>query len=524
MCNAEQWLELMLQAGLHPWVLQGDMFRMPTRPPDMATSPVWQTDWSLRELFGDEAAAVRTWAGGEGPTKASFRLRGIDGGGSILLIRGPRLADGVFGSVCQQGPHPGRRLFTDDLTAAMVAAARRGEDIALVLFGVRDFDLVRDGVGHLVAHRVIGDIADRLRHATASGRVYRLDGGGLAIILEGVPSGDMALYRISALVDEVFSTPVEVDCMLHRLSGRAGFALYPADGACVDDLLHAATLALSMAMRSKQSLAIRVDPDWVARGREDVVLAAEMAEAMARRQFRFHLQPIIDLHSGAVVSAEALARWSHPELGNIAPARFVPLAERQDIMLDMTIAMMRGFSRDAAEFNLPPLRIAINLPPEDLSPGRIQRLLNAIHHEDLLPLDRLTLEITESGMMNHADEGIATTVAALRGQGVKIAMDDFGTGYSSFATLGSLPIDILKIDRSLVSDVHRRPERQRILSAISLMVAPLGMLTVAEGLECVEEKEMVQSLGIDRGQGYCLGRPLDVPSFVRFCAERRVQL
>lgn len=520
MCDAEAWLDLIRNAGLHPWRLEGDEVALLARPAGLDDRLPGGRHIRLADIFGTGGADIRTWADGRGNPTALFPLQGPLGGeGTVELVRGPRCGGAIYGTFRLQGRHPGRAQLERDLTTAMIAAVHDGSALGLVLVGVRDFDLVRDGIGQLGADNVIAEVAAKLAHVAGGGTVYRVDTACVALVLSTVPATD-PLAPVATILEAAFDGPMELGGLFHRLLGRAGVAVFPADASNIEDLLHGASLALGAALRSRDDTVVRVDPGWLERMRDDVHLAASLGEGIARRQFSFDLQPIIDLDTGGVASAEALARWNHPVLGRVPPARFVPLAERQDIMLDMTIAMLRRLDRDAQAKGLPAIRIAINLAPGDFSWRKVTRLMNTIRHEDLLPLDRLTIEITETGMMENADGKAASVASSLREQGVALAIDDFGSGYSSFGQLGQLPVDILKIDRSLAQDVHLRPDRQRLVAAITTMAHQFGMTTVVEGLEEPDEVAMAREIGCDRVQGYVFSRPLDVGGFAEYCGRQ----
>jgi predicted signal transduction protein with EAL and GGDEF domain len=515
MCEPMEWVHLIRRAGVPVWTLSNGAVDV-LEPLGSDTEPA---DGPWHDLIGSavraELAPVQAWVAGAGDPADSHLVRDPSSGATLELIRGPS-RDGVHFGVARR-PEPatsGKQEFQRDALAAMIAAATKGMQLAVTLVGIRGFDLVREGGGYLIADGVFEDVARRLAHASGRSRVYRLDSECLAILLPIDADGDARDgARLAAIVDQVFAAPIEIDGRRHVLAGRAGFGVFPSDAGTLDDLLRIASLALTAAMRATDVAVERGDPAALDRSQQDMLLAAEIADGIASRQFAFELQPIVDLRSMTVVSAEALARWQHPELGRIPPDRFVSLAERQDLMIDCTIAMLRRLGRELPAGGLGPTKIAINVSPGDFGWKKINRLINAVHGEGLLPLDHLVVEITETGMMQATDAEAIRIANALRARGAGVAIDDFGTGYSSFGSLNRLPIDILKIDRSLVQDVHLKPDRQRLLAAIANMAQLLNLTTVVEGLECLDEVATVRAIGCDRVQGYVFSRPLSAGRF-----------
>jgi EAL domain-containing protein (putative c-di-GMP-specific phosphodiesterase class I) len=183
-----------------------------------------------------------------------------------------------------------------------------------------------------------------------------------------------------------------------------------------------------------------------------------------------------------MIGAEILARWIHPTEGFIPPTRFIPLAERHALTTDLTIEMLRGVAQAWKDGGRSDVRLSVNLSPHDLNWPSMNRIVNAIREEHLFPIDRLTMELTETAMMENPT--VAREVLNnLRSMGIKIAVDDFGTGYSSLSNLHTLPIDYLKIDRSFVSEVEMGNDWTRMIGAIQAMADGLGLQTVAEGIE-----------------------------------------
>ena len=513
MCKPEDWIRMAQRAGLTGWSLADRELRVILEdeidhPDGLAGAE------ALRLAFDSNPGRMTDWAWMQDGARGVFPLQ--DGTARRLeLMRGPVCNRTLYGVARLIEGSQGRRQFEQDLLATLMGALREGGRGFMMLVGVRDLDRVREGLGQLVTESLFDDVERRLVHACFPQPVFRISGTVFAIL--GRCDEFDEHVRAARILAETFDAPFEAAGLLQRLMGRAGIAVFPEDDGNIEDLLHSCSLALSSALRSREHVVQRAEAGRVEEMREQSMLAAELAEGIAGRQFRFDLQPIIDLENGRIVSAEALARWLHPVLGEIPPSRFVPLAERQEILIDATIVMLRRMAREVDPPSLPDMRIAINIAPGDFNQRTLTRLADTIQKENLLPFDRLTLEITETGVMQQDVRETFALANALRNQNVCLAIDDFGTGYSSFGNLSALPLDILKIDRSLAQDVHLQPQKARMLAAIANMAGPLGMKTVVEGLECEEEVKAVREIGCNRVQGYVYSRPLSSARFLEFC-------
>lgn len=513
MCKSEDWIRMAQRAGLTGWSLSDGEFRIILEdeidhPDSLAGAE------ALRLAFSNDPTRLADWALYQESERGVFPLP--DGTARRLeLMRGPICHRMQYGVARLIEGSQGRRQFEQELLATLLEALREGGRGFMMLVGVRDLDRVREGLGQLVTESLFEDVERRLVHACFPQPVFRISGTIFGILGRCDEFDEHA--RAARILAETFDSPFEVAGLLQRLMGRAGVAVFPEDGGIIEDLLHSCSLALSSALRSREHAVKRAEAGRVEEMREQSMLAAELVDGIVGRQFRFDLQPIIDLQSGRIVSAEALARWLHPVLGEIPPSRFVPLAERQEVLVDATIVMLRRMAREVDVPSLPDMRIAINIAPSDFNQRTLTRLANTIQQENLLPFDRLTLEITETGMMQQDVHETFLLANSLRNQNVCLAIDDFGTGYSSFGNLSALPLDILKIDRSLAQDVHLQPQKARMLAAIANMAGPLGMKTVVEGLECEEEVKAVREIGCNRVQGYVYSRPLSSARFREFC-------
>jgi predicted signal transduction protein with EAL and GGDEF domain len=416
--------------------------------------------------------------------------------------------------VSTPAPSPGRRAMLRRLAADLEGWTPGGDPIVASLVDLRHFHAVRDGAGHVVADLVLKQVAERiLIHLPANGRLYHINSDVFGTVWRQ-PLGTDPFGSLQELIARAFRLPFEIDGMVFRLGALGGTAVFPADFDTEDDLLRGAEIALTLARRGPAGTVGRVDRAALIRARDDLRLAGEIEAGLRERQFRPFAQPIVDLETGRMIGAEILARWIHPTEGFIPPTRFIPLAERHALTTDLTIEMLRGVAQAWMDGGRSDMRLSVNLSPHDLNWPSMNRIVNAIRKEHLFPFDRLTMELTETAMMENPV--VAREVLKnLRSMGIKIAVDDFGTGYSSLSNLHTLPVDYLKIDRSFVSDAEMGSDRTRMVGAIQAMADGLGLQTVAEGIETDATTQALRQIGCRQGQGYAFGAPEPLDVFLR---------
>ncbi len=391
---------------------------------------------------------------------------------------------------------------------------RPGTAIALVVLYLDRFKQINDALGESIGDSVLTEVARRLSAAlpaVGNNLVARLAGAEFAVMLTGSPlPSDMMAWVRDLLA--VISAPMEIGKVRLEVGATAGIALGDNDGS-VDELLRRAEVAMYQAKDQGEPLALYIRAQDTA-DTDRLALTGDLARAVAERQFTVAFQPIVDLTSGVVVSAEALARWYHPQRGHLAPHRFLDAIERSGLLAPFTSHVLDQALAGAvrwreAGFDFP---VAVNVSPRSLLdpsfPESIPRAL-AAHH---LPPEALTIELTETLTLSEL-EVVDDVLQALRTLGVSIALDDFGTGFSSLATIARIPVHELKIDRTFVSGLDGAAQAAIVRSTIELGRS-LDLLVVAEGVESEEQRERLWLLGCAAGQGHLFARPLNVTLFI----------
>ena len=399
--------------------------------------------------------------------------------------------------------------------------ARGAGSLAVAMLDLNRFKEVNDTLGHHAGDQVLVETAMRLRRGLPSSAfLSRLGGDEFAVVLPAVASVKETMEKLQAM-EVIFTEPFTLDAMSVRIGASVGFAFAPDHGADRETLLKRADIAMYAAKMVRGSAIRGFDPSQEHSSARALELVGELRSAIDADALTVVFQPQADLASGRVIGAEALARWTHPRLGEIGPNEFIPLAEQAGLIDAITDAVLRHSLEACAQWRRDGLRIsvAVNLDAQTLlAPGFANRVFSALAISGVPPED-LTLEITERELVHELDEATAV-IGSLRRQGVRFSIDDFGTGYSSLSYLKRLPVDELKIDRSFVVDVAHSSQDAAIVKAIADLATGLGLRTVVEGIEDARTWEVVTSLGCHAGQGYFLTPGLDSAAFVEWVDRR----
>jgi len=405
---------------------------------------------------------------------------------------------------------PNRALFQERLSEALRRAKGGDRNVALLMLDLDSFKQVNESLGHAVGDQVLRGVASRLAgHITRDSMVAHVGGDEFMVMLENV-SGLDEVSRAASKILELFHTPVKANGTTIYTGASIGISCFPQDGGDADTLLKQADAALYQAKHRGRNLYQFASSEMNARALELLTLAGALREALEGEQFTVHYQPIVSLADGTIVAMEALLRWDHPDLGRIAPDRFIPVAEQNGQIAAIGEWVLRTACRQAAawrERGLPPLRLAVNVSLRQLHQPGFTEMVADILNESGFPAEQLKIEITESVMM-HDTEHTASVLERLAGMGVKIAVDDFGVGYSSLSYLKTLPVDFVKIDRSFIDGLPDDGNDATITRAIIAMSESLGIRQVAEGIETEEQRAFLVRAGCDEGQGRLFSRPV----------------
>ncbi|HEY1712490.1 MAG TPA: EAL domain-containing protein [Solirubrobacteraceae bacterium] len=408
-----------------------------------------------------------------------------------------------------------RTLLLERLEHRLARADREGTDATVLFLDLDRFKLVNDSLGHLVGDQLLCAVADRLRGCLREGDVCaRLGGDEFAVLLDGRSDAEAVSERIVGAMEpgfEVDGHEVFVGVSVGIASGRQ-----PAE-----TLLRNADVAMYEAKRAGTARYARFEPQMHAALVSRLGLDAELRRAVERQEFELHYQPLTHLRTDTVTAFESLVRWRHPLRGLVGPVEFVPVAEETGLIVEIDRWVRFEACHQLAEWwRMSPLGVSFNASMRDLQhPGFAASLEEAI--AGAFPPSALILEVTESAALQDAPGALAA-LHEVKELGVRIALDDFGTGYSSLLSLAQLPIDILKIARPfLQASGPGTAKATGLLAGMIGLGRHLGLLTVAEGIETQEQRDLLEAAGCDVGQGFLLGRPADAAATTRLLTTRR---
>jgi diguanylate cyclase (GGDEF)-like protein/PAS domain S-box-containing protein len=398
---------------------------------------------------------------------------------------------------------PNRVLFVDRLAHALVRRGPRDTGLAVLFVDLDDFKEVNDTLGHAAGDELLRLVGARLsgvlRPADTAGR---LGGDEFAFLLEEVRTDD--LDQIADRILRALEQPFEFDGRSVALTASIGIATRErlaagaASSEVADEVLRDADTAMYAAKslgKGRVRLFDRRMHEPVARRR---ALRHALERALDSDELLLEYQPIVDMRSRETVGLEALVRWTHPQLGRLMPADFVPVAEEAGLISRLGAWVVNRACADLAGGST---IVSVNVSAHQLGSGDLPRFLDAALRESRLDPARLMIELTESTLAS-AGAGAETELERIQALGVRIALDDFGSGYSSLEYLGRLPIDVLKIDRSLVERVHLEPQRQEVLRAVGHIARKLKLATIVEGVEHEAQRDMLLALGFREAQGF----------------------
>ncbi|OMD51388.1 hypothetical protein BSK56_05860 [Paenibacillus borealis] len=412
---------------------------------------------------------------------------------------------------------PNRSLFFAKLNEAIASIKGTGRQIGLVFIDLDHFKTVNDTLGHDFGDAMLKEIA--LRISQVIGRydvVSRLGGDEFTILLADIPDSDSISEQLLR-IRETLSLPHRIQGHLLYNTASIGVSIYPQNGEDADFLVKQADLAMFHVKETGRNNIFQYSEDLEESIRRKKVLSQLLLSAAVNHEFEVHYQPILSSGNLKVSKLEALLRWTSPAYGPISPGEFIPLAETSGSIVNIGSWVLRQVCSDLRTFrqNGLELTVAVNISAMQLMQPGLSELLLELLHEYGLPSSSLELEITESVLVS--GDSIFHSLQQLRGHGFRISLDDFGTGFSSLSYLRRFPVDVIKIDRSFVSEMTLGPQGDVLIKAIIELSHTLGLQVVSEGIELEEQFDMLRHLGSDELQGYYISRPVksqEIPDFL----------
>ncbi len=432
---------------------------------------------------------------------------------------------------------PNRQRFAMVVDSIIQAAHRNQGQFAILFIDLDRFKRINDTLGHSIGDDLLKSVAMRLEECTRSSdhllhvddgnfegaRLARLGGDEFVVILPDVDCEDSVSAVASRIISSL-SQPFSCEGYQFVVTPSIGIAIYPQDGDTHDELLMNADSAMYRAKAAGRNNYQFYSGTMKIRSLFRLDMENELRHAIEEEHFQLYYQPKVDLKTWEIVGVEALLRWNHAERGWISPADFVPVAEESGLILSLGTWVLNNACQQLRlwqDSDLGPLSISVNVSPQQMYSGDLGAAVTNALKTSGARADKLELEITEGLLMRDVDATIVT-LKYLKKLGLSLSIDDFGTGYSSLSYLKRFPIDVLKIDRSFVQDLHRDSDDAAICAAILAMARQLDLKVVAEGVELEEQLTFLQQHRCDQIQGYLFSKPLTIPDFESFARDHRV--
>lgn len=419
---------------------------------------------------------------------------------------------------------PNRLLFNDRLAQNLAQARRRGErGLAVMFLDLDRFKTINDTLGHGAGDELLRAAAKRLSQSLREAdTVSRLGGDEFLLLLPGI-DGVEDSARVAQKILDLFSYPFAILERELHVTASIGITMFPLDGGDGETLIRNADTALYRAKEGGRNRYQLYAPDMNAVALQRLVLENSLRHAVERDELMLHYQPLVSLAGGQIVSVEALLRWRHPELGFISPAEFVPMAEETGVIVPLTRWVLQSACAQMKAWQLSgiaPATVSVNVSARRFNDCNLPSMVGEILQSTNLDGHHLTIELTESVMMENVEATIGT-LESLKKLGIKISIDDFGTGYSSLSYLQRLPIDTLKIDKSFVRDIPAASDAAAIAVLIIAMAHSLKLSVVAEGVETQDQMSFLRSKECDVIQGYLMSRPLPPAEITEFLKNKQ---
>ncbi len=450
-------------------------------------------------------------------------------GGVILNARDITERRSAEEAVTHQAYHdsltglPNRAFLADRLATALAQHRRQRQMLGVVFLDIDHFKLVNDTLGHVGGDELLKLIARELSMLVRdSDTVARVGGDEFVLLLSPLDSTREAIDIAQRVLSNLDKRRKIFEHEL-RVTTSIGISLYPEHGSDPETLLVNADIAMYQAKeRGRNGYQVYENPM-----KEQVVgrlsMVNDLRNALERNEFVVYCQPIVSMETGRIVAAEALVRWQHPVRGLVFPDAFIPLIAEGDLIVALDEWVLRNACRQARAWRDEgtDIQIAVNLSARTLQRPDLVAIVKKVLTETGVEPHGLTLEITESAVMENVDTAVLS-LRELRAIGITISVDDFGTGYSSLSYLKRFPIDTVKIDRSFITDLTADPSDAAIVSAIISMAHSLNLSVIAEGVETPEQLAFLRERGCDEYQGYLFARPQTSTDFARLLGGRVV--
>ena len=419
---------------------------------------------------------------------------------------------------------PNRILLNDRITSELAHARRQQTNAALLFLDLDRFKIINDSLGHAVGDQLLRVISRRLNNCVREeDTVARLGGDEFMVLLPRI-SGSADAGRIAKKIIECLVDPISCNGHELHITTSIGISIFPYDGTDAETLIKHADISMYRAKELGRNKAVYYTAEMNAGSRKQLAMETNLRKAVERNQLRLFYQPKVDINRNMIVGVEALLRWKHPTMGFISPLDFIPVAEDSGLIIPIGEWVLNTAFRQLKQWHntgFTGLTVAVNLSSAQLSRPGFEDVVAQALGEAGLDARMTELEVTENVAMENIDSAI-TVLDRLKCMGISIAMDDFGTGYSSLNYLRRLPIDIVKIDKSFVSEIPDSTDDVTIAQAIIAMAQSLKLSLVVEGVENVRQLNFFRQQGVNIVQGYLFSKPVPASELLRMLEAQNV--
>ncbi len=416
---------------------------------------------------------------------------------------------------------PNKTMLRSHVEHDISIAKRKQESLAILFLDADHFKHINDTLGHGVGDTLLIEVAKRLKQALRQEDTLSRQGGDeFVIVLPGIKA-DGAAHVAKKLLSAI-EEPIKLDTHELVITASIGISMYPSDGVDMETLFKCADAAMYLAKQNGRNNYRFYTAEIQAHSSRVLMLENALRYAHMRGELSLHYQPQISLKSGKIIGLEALLRWKHPELGDISPSEFIPIAEESGQILLIGEWVLRTASnrmKQWIDMGFGVMPIAVNLSAVQFHHEHLSALVETVINEARLPASCLELELTESVAAQNPERAIET-MNILADKGIRLSIDDFGTGYSSLSYLKRFRVHKLKIDQSFIRDILQDDDDKAIVSTIITLAKSLGLKTIAEGVESKEHVDFLVEQGCDEAQGYYFSKPLCVEACETFMRER----
>lgn len=405
---------------------------------------------------------------------------------------------------------PNRATFYSQMSSSIEHAKKHQSKFALFFLDLDGFKAINDTKGHPLGDKLLIEVANRIRDLISINcDVARIGGDEFAIIKNNYGNEADILTKANLLLDQ-FKKPFQLDGVAYYISASIGIAFYPDNATDTEDLVKYADSAMYAAKRMGRNHYHVYTPQLTTLIEQELVLVTALQLALLKNELYLDYQPIYQLSSGKITGVEALCRWNSESLGQVAPVQFIPIAERSELIIEIGKRIMNEAFQTASKINqhrTNPIIVSVNLSPKQfVEPSFLQEVMRLLADSACDP-KWIKFEITES-LLIQEDDKVLEILNAFNRHGITISIDDFGTGYSALAYLNKFPIHQVKIDRSFINEITTNQTHALLVKAIIAMSESLGKDIVAEGVETIEQANLLKELNCTFVQGYFFSKPI----------------